>query len=151
MNFKSLLIVILVLAVVNISALYFLRGNNPGAKNSPLNRSQNLGSNNISLPTNPSESGVDSIKILYSFRGQLSEIKSDPKTQIISLKLNIVNPDFPQFSVVAGRTIVVKTTKDGKVDKANVDDLKVGQNVVLSDSYDPRTKTWELQVIDIIQ
>lgn len=146
MNYRALFIIIAFLAVLNISALYLLKGKSQ-VKNTQINPFQSADSKTVTLPTNPNLAGIESVRAFYTFKGKITEIKT--RGERIIIKLDITGSDIPEFETVP--LTFVFLTKDQKTTAASISDLKIRQNVVLTDAYDLKNKIWELQAINILQ
>lgn len=141
MNLKSLLIILAVLVLVNISAFYFLKGNNNYSPSKPLQKSPDT----ITAPVSLNHSGLNSVRLVYTFQGKVAE-----KTAVganFNIKLDI-NSGLPEF-LATSNTIILDAKNPGIPVRTSIDDIKLGSKVELNASYDLRKYTWNLDVITV--
>lgn len=146
MNYKSLIAIVAVLILLNVGFFYFLKGKNQTNKLPlPTYQTSNTSTTKtLNLPTEPYQTGIDSVKVLYSFSGKVTEVKSFGDN-LKTLKLGITVTDAPEFTTNP-RTLVFKI-KDDKSTPARVEDIQPGQTVSLTEAYNIKTQAWELEII----
>lgn len=143
MNYKAISVVIFVLAVIlailNISLFYLFSG-----KNKPtftLNSSST-----VTAPVAPNSQGVNTFRLLYLFKGKVTEVK--PMGNNFLIKLDISNSSLPEF-IVTRTAIIFDSKKPGIPIETSVDDVHVGSKVEITDSYDPKTQKWEVNIVTV--
>jgi len=142
MNYKTLFIIVAILAVLNIGFFYFQNT----SKTKTFYPQLTNNANTISLPVNPNHKGTSST-LMYIFTGKVTKIQSVGSYDIL-LTLDISDPSLPKF-VVKNGTIVFKN--DGKnLTQTHLDSVKVGTSVAISMSYDLKGKTWTLNTVSIL-
>lgn len=147
MNYRTLLVIIVILILLNATTFYFLRGKNqaPQPQLPTFTASDNK---SLTLPTEPYQSGIEEVKVLYIFSGKITEV-SLLGDNLRTIKLDTAPKDAPEFRTTL-RTRVFKTGGE-KAAEGKVEDLAIGQTVSLSMTYNIKTQNWELEIINIRQ
>ncbi|HEY5601372.1 MAG TPA: hypothetical protein VIK81_04810 [Patescibacteria group bacterium] len=101
----------------------------------------------ITLPVSLSNRNLGSVYLAYNFFGPVKEIKNISQGK--QLILNTSDSDLPTF-VINDRTGIFKIENDKSVTTKNVNDLKSGQRVSISTTYDLKSLTWTTRTIHLV-
>lgn len=143
MNFKTLLIIIIVLILFNLGFFYFKSNQN---KTSPLLPNSQTASNTISVPLDPNNPQLKSSTLVYAFYGGLKEVKV-LNNNTYQLFLDNSDSKSPAF-IVTDFTPIFKEG-DENLNQVKIDSIKLGITLTIGMSYDLKTKSWTLNTITI--
>lgn len=102
------------------------------------------------LPVSIDNPNLKRIELLYSFDGNLTEIKPTPEgTQLITDIKGKGIPDFILRSSKPSR-ILIKNLDGGVFEVGKVQDLKKGNRLLLNSVYDIKSKEWSLPIVRVI-
>lgn len=145
MNSKIFILVLLLITLGIVG--FYLYGNQSKTKNAPLyNTLKNTTNqtNTISVPVSPNAIGVKSLLLFYIFSGKITNI--EPLKEGYKLTLDTSSQDTPQF-IINSETMVFKNTK--QLSQANLGSIKIGEQASLSMTYNPKTKSWNLNSVTL--